>query len=67
MSQPINKVLRWNNSNLQRSRVGIEQGSTDDIREKQDVNVRLSLSNPLKAGLNIAVNTGILLAHWYVK
>ena len=45
----------------------LSEGSTDDIREKQDVNVRLSLSNPLKAGLNIAVNTGILLAHWYVK
>ena len=45
----------------------LSEGSTDDIREKQDVNVRLSLSNPLKTGLNIAVNTGILLAHWYVK
>ena len=45
----------------------LSEGSTDDIRDKQDVNVRLSLSNPLKAGLNIAVNTGILLAHWYVK
>ena len=45
----------------------LSEGSTDDIREKEDVNVRLSLSNPLKAGLNIAVNTGILLAHWYVK
>ena len=45
----------------------LSEGSTDDIREKEDVNVRLSLSNPLKIGLNIAVNTGILLAHWYVK
>jgi predicted methyltransferase len=45
----------------------LSESSTDDIREKQDVNVRLSLSNPLKTGLNIAVNTGILLAHWYVK
>ena len=45
----------------------LSEGSTDDIRDKQDVNVRLSLSNPLKAGLNIAVNAGILLAHWYVK
>jgi len=45
----------------------LSEGSTDDIREKEDVNVRLSLSNPLKTGLNIAVNTGILLAHWYVK
>ena len=45
----------------------LSEGSTNDIREKEDVNVRLSLSNPLKAGLNIAVNTGILLAHWYVK
>ena len=45
----------------------LSESSTDDIREKQDVNVRLSLSNPLKTGLNIAVNTGVLLAHWYVK
>jgi len=45
----------------------LSEGSTDDIREKQDVNVRLSLSNPLKTGLNIAVNAGILLAYWYVK
>ena len=45
----------------------LSEGSTDDIREKEDVNVRLSLSNPLKIGLNIAVNTGVLLAHWYVK
>lgn len=45
----------------------LSEGSTDDIRDKQDVNVRLSLSNPLKAGLNIAVNAGILLSHWYVK
>ena len=45
----------------------LSEGSTDDIRDKQDVNVRLSLSNPLKIGLNIAVNAGILLAHWYVK
>ena len=45
----------------------LSEGSTDDIREKEDVNVRLSLSNPLKTGLNIAVNAGILLAHWYVK
>ena len=27
----------------------LSEGSTDDIREKQDVNVRLSLSNPLKS------------------
>lgn len=36
-----------------------------DLAEKQDLNVRLSLSSPLKNGLNIAVNSGILLAKWY--
>ncbi|MCQ9121800.1 rRNA methyltransferase [Rodentibacter pneumotropicus] len=41
------------------------EADTLDLYEKQDVNVRLSLSNPLKNGLNIAVNSGILLAKWY--
>ncbi|OOF57698.1 TrmH family RNA methyltransferase [Rodentibacter myodis] len=43
----------------------LSEGNTTDLREKQDLNVRLSLSNPLKNGLNIAVNSGVLLAKWY--
>lgn len=43
----------------------LSESSTKDLREKQDLAVRLSLSSPLKNGLNIAVNSGILLAKWY--
>ncbi|OOF42386.1 rRNA methyltransferase [Rodentibacter rarus] len=43
----------------------LSESHTDDLYEKQDLSVRLSLSNPLKNGLNIAVNSGILLAKWY--
>lgn len=43
----------------------LSEGSTADLQEKQDLSVRLSLSSPLKNGLNIAVNNGILLAKWY--
>ncbi|OOF47558.1 rRNA methyltransferase [Rodentibacter trehalosifermentans] len=43
----------------------LSETDTEDLYEKQDVSVCLSLSNPLKNGLNIAVNNGILLAKWY--
>ncbi len=43
----------------------LSEGSTADLCEKPDLSVRLSLSSPLKNGLNIAVNGGILLAKWY--
>ncbi|OOF58113.1 TrmH family RNA methyltransferase [Rodentibacter genomosp. 2] len=41
------------------------ESGTLDLYERPDVNVRLSLSSPLKNGLNIAVNSGILLSKWY--
>lgn len=40
-----------------------EQGNAD-LAENTDHKVRLCLANPLKAELNIAVATGILLAQW---
>ncbi|OOF37164.1 TrmH family RNA methyltransferase [Rodentibacter heidelbergensis] len=43
----------------------LSETHTADLYENQDLNLRLSLSNPLKSGLNIAVNSGILLAKWY--
>ncbi|WP_301099445.1 TrmH family RNA methyltransferase [Otariodibacter sp.] len=36
-----------------------------EIEYPEDTNVQLSFLNPLNSGLNIAVNSGILLAHWY--
>ncbi|MBF0750768.1 MULTISPECIES: TrmH family RNA methyltransferase [unclassified Pasteurella] len=43
----------------------LSETSTTDLYEKKDIHVRLSLNSPLKNGLNIAVNSGILLAKWY--
>lgn len=43
----------------------LSETDSTDLAEKQDLSVRLSLSSPLKNGLNIAVNSGILLAKWY--
>ncbi|MGQ0287271.1 TrmH family RNA methyltransferase [Pasteurellaceae bacterium 22721_9_1] len=38
-----------------------------EMAEKQDEVVNLSLANPLKIGLNVAVATGILLAKWVAR
>ena len=43
----------------------LSENSSDDFIGQNDSQVRLSLRNPLKHGLNVAVNTGILLAKWY--
>ncbi|EJS86069.1 hypothetical protein AAUPMC_19289, partial [Pasteurella multocida subsp. multocida str. Anand1_cattle] len=40
-----------------------EQGDAS-LAQAEDEQVVLSLGNPLKAELNIAVATGILLAQW---
>ncbi|MGX2949334.1 TrmH family RNA methyltransferase [Ursidibacter sp. B-7004-1] len=37
----------------------------NDVEYPEDTNVQLSFANPLNSGLNVAVNTGILLAQWY--
>ncbi|MFA9487704.1 MULTISPECIES: TrmH family RNA methyltransferase [unclassified Mannheimia] len=36
-----------------------------DIAYTEDTTIQLSFSNPLNSGLNVAVNTGILLNQWY--
>lgn len=38
---------------------------SNEIEFGEDTNVQLSFANPLNSGLNVAVNTGILLAQWY--
>ncbi|TYB29909.1 tRNA/rRNA methyltransferase [Aggregatibacter actinomycetemcomitans] len=45
----------------------LSEGSTETLAEKSDEQVRLSLGNPLKNGLNVSVNAGILLAKWYFR
>lgn len=45
----------------------LSEGSTESLTEKQDTQVRLTLASPIKNGLNIAVNSGVLLAKWYFK
>ncbi|MBS9783612.1 MAG: rRNA methyltransferase [Pasteurella sp.] len=37
----------------------------NDIEYDEDTTVQLSVANPLHNGLNVAVNTGVLLAQWY--
>lgn len=39
----------------------------DDFADKNDHVVNLSLANPLKSGLNVAVAAGILLAKWVAR
>lgn len=36
-----------------------------EIEYPEDTNLQLSTANPLNSGLNVAVNTGVLLAYWY--
>ncbi|WP_109079101.1 tRNA/rRNA methyltransferase [Aggregatibacter kilianii] len=43
----------------------LSEGSTEALAEKTDEQVRLSFDSPLKNGLNVSVNAGILLAKWY--
>ncbi|MDP8033482.1 TrmH family RNA methyltransferase [Pasteurella atlantica] len=38
---------------------------SNDIEYIEDTTVQLSVVNPLQNGLNVAVNTGVLLSHWY--
>ncbi|MBN6077790.1 tRNA/rRNA methyltransferase [Aggregatibacter actinomycetemcomitans] len=45
----------------------LSEGSTDTLANKADEQVRLSFGNPLKNGLNVSVNAGILLAKWYFR
>ncbi|WP_109843490.1 TrmH family RNA methyltransferase [Aggregatibacter aphrophilus] len=45
----------------------LSEGSTEDLVNKEDEQVRLSFANPLKSNLNVAVNAGVLLAKWHFK
>ncbi|SSY94532.1 23S rRNA (guanosine-2'-O-)-methyltransferase RlmB [Aggregatibacter aphrophilus] len=45
----------------------LSEGSTEDLINKEDEQVRLSFANPLKSNLNVAVNAGVLLAKWHFK
>ncbi|AWW35185.1 rRNA methyltransferase [Mannheimia varigena] len=38
---------------------------SSEIAYTEDTTIQLSFSNPLNSGLNVAVNTGILLNQWY--
>ncbi len=38
---------------------------SDEIEYDEDTTVQLSVVNPLQNGLNVAVNAGVLLSHWY--
>lgn len=42
----------------------LSESDTQHLSQQEDENIVLSLANPLKAKLNIAVATGILLSHW---
>ena len=45
----------------------LSEGSTEDLVNKEDEQVRLSFANPLKSNLIVAVNAGVLLAKWHCK
>ena len=46
---------------------GLSESSTESLANPEDTQVRLTLASPIKSGLNIAVNTGVLLAKWYFR
>ena len=45
----------------------LSESSTESLANPEDTQVRLTLASPIKSGLNIAVNAGVLLAKWYFK
>ena len=45
----------------------LSEGSTEALSEKNDEQVRLAFTSPVKNGLNVSVNAGILLAKWYFR
>ena len=45
----------------------ISESSTESLAAPEDSPVRLTLASPIKSGLNIAVNAGVLLAKWYFR
>ena len=45
----------------------LSEGTTEALLEKNDEQVRLAFASPVKNGLNVSVNAGILLAKWYFR
>ena len=45
----------------------LSEGTTEALSEKNDEQVRLAFASPVKNGLNVSVNAGILLAKWYFR
>ena len=45
----------------------LSESSTEGLATSEDTRVRLTLASPIKSGLNIAVNAGVLLAKWYFR
>lgn len=45
----------------------LSESSTESLATPEDTQVRLTLASPIKSGLNIAVNAGVLLAKWYFR
>lgn len=43
----------------------LAENVSNEIEYSEDTNVQLSFANQLNSGLNVAVNTGVLLASWY--
>nr|WP_209289772.1 TrmH family RNA methyltransferase [Mannheimia sp. ZY171111] len=43
----------------------LSETTASEIAYADDTTIQLSFSNPLNSGLNVAVNTGILLNQWY--
>lgn len=45
----------------------LSESSTESLATPEDTQARLTLASPIKSGLNIAVNAGVLLAKWYFR
>ncbi|HBO39284.1 MAG TPA: rRNA methyltransferase [Pasteurellaceae bacterium] len=62
------QAKRFNKTQLKNKVVFVlSEGSSEALVQAEDELVSLSLINPLKNGLNIAVRAGILLSGWYLK
>ena len=60
--EPLDKVRLKNKVVLV-----LSESSTESLATPEDTQVRLTLASPIKSGLNIAVNAGVLLAKWYFR
>ena len=61
-------MSRWIKCGLKNKVVFVlSESSTEGLANPEDTQVRLTLASPIKSGLNIAVNAGVLLAKWYFR